>query len=311
MSILDMSTILLAKNKLEELGFVVSFGKNVYKSQKYYDCGTIEERIEDLHDAFKDKNVKAILSAVGGYSLNQLLPYIDYELIKNNPKILCGLSDITALQNAILKKTGLITFSGVHFINFGMKYGFDMSLDCFKEIFLNRKEELLLPVSTTFSNDKWYSCQDDRTFYDNDGLISVNEGFAKGTIIGGNLCTLNLLQGTSYMPIIKNCILFIEDTTNLSSDYMLEFDRNLCSLLQSINIKELKGIVIGRSETDSNMSYEKWKMIINNNPLLKEIPVIVNADFGHTTPSFIFPIGGDCEIESSNNSKIKVYYRKK
>jgi len=92
---------------------------------------------------------------------------------------------------------------------------------------------------------------------------------------------------------------------------MLEFDRNLCSLLQSINIKELKGIVIGRSEIDSNMSYEKWEMIINNNPLLKKIPVIVNADFGHTTPSFIFPIGGDCEIESSNNSKIKIYYRKK
>ena len=310
MSILDAETILLAKNKLEELGFVVTFSKNAYKSQKYYDCATIEERVEDIHDAFKDKNVKAILTAVGGYNLNQLLPYIDYELIKNNPKLLCGLSDITALQNAILRKTNLITFSGVHFINFGMKYGFDMSLDCFKELFLSDKTKFILPVSSTFSSDKWYSCQDNRTFYDNEGLIPINKGSAKGTIVGGNLCTLNLLQGTDYMPKVKNCILFLEDTSNLTSEFMLDFDRNFNSLLQSIDINELKGIVIGRSELDSNMSFEKWEMIINHNPLLKDIPIIINADFGHTTPSFIYPIGGDREIESSDKPKIKVYYKK-
>ncbi len=310
MTILDPSIILLAKDKIEELGFIVTFGKNAYKSQKYYDCATIEERIEDLHDAFNDKNVKAILTAVGGYSSNQLLPYIDYELIKNNPKILCGLSDITALQNAILKKTGLITFSGVHFINFGMKYGFDMSLNCFKEMFVDDKTEIVLPVSTTFSSEKWYSCQDNRTFYNNKGLIPINEGFAKGTIIGGNLCTLNLLQGTPYMPTVKNSILFLEDTVNLLDNYMLNFDRNFNSLLQSININEVNGIVIGRSELESDMTYEKWKMMIDNNPLLKDIPIIMNADFGHTTPSFIFPIGGDCEMESSDNPKIKVYCKK-
>ena len=309
MSILDNDIVLLAKNKLEKLGFVVTFGKNVYKTQKYYDCATIEDRIEDLHEAFKDRNVKAILTAVGGYNLNQLLPYIDYELIKNNPKILCGLSDITALQNAIYTKTNLVTFSGVHFINFGMKYGFELSLSCFKELFLNDKTNILLPVSKVFSSDKWYDCQDNRKFYSNDGLVSINKGVASGTIIGGNLCTLNLLQGTDYMPVIKNSILFLEDTANLSSEYMLDFDRNFNSLLQSIDINELKGIVIGRSELESNMSYEKWEMIINNNLMLKNIPVIINADFGHTTPSFIFPIGGNCEIESSNNSKIRVLYK--
>ncbi len=112
------------------------------------------------------------------------------------------------------------------------------------------------------------------------------------------------------MPVIKNAILFLEDTANLTSEYMLEFDRNFNSLIQSIDISELKGIVIGRSETESNMSYKKWEAIINHNPLLKYIPVIINADFGHTTPSFIYPIGGECEIESSDDSKIKVYYKK-
>lgn len=311
MSILDKEIISLAKKTLEDLGFVVTFGKNVYKSQEYYNCATIEDRIEDLHDAFKDKNVKAILTAVGGYNANQILPYIDYDLIKNNPKILCGLSDITALQNAILKKAGLITFSGVHFINFGMKYGFDMSLECFKQMFLTDDNEINLPVSTKFSSDKWFSCQDNRTFYNNDGLVPINKGSAKGTIIGGNLCTLNLLQGTSYMPTANNYILFIEDTSNLSDEYMLNFDRNFNSLIQTIDINKIKGIVVGRSELDADMSYEKWKMIFNSNSLLKEIPIIINADFGHTTPSFIFPIGGNCEMESSNNSKIKVYYEKK
>ena len=210
MKILSEDTIKRAKEKLESLGLVVTFGKNSFKYQEFYDCGTIEERLEDLHDAFKDKKVKAILTAVGGYNSNQLLPYIDYELIKNNPKIFCGLSDITALQNAILKKTNLITFSGVHFSNFGMKENFEMSFNCFKKMFMENKNKHILPVSQQFSSDTWYLCQNNRTFQKNAGLISINKGSAKGTIIGGNLCTLNLLQGTEYMPKIENCVLFLE-----------------------------------------------------------------------------------------------------
>ena len=101
MTRLNEETIRLATKRLENLGLKVTFGKNVMKSQDIYECATIKERIEDLHVAFLDKNVKAILTVVGGYNANQLLKYIDYNIIRNNPKIFCGLSDITALQNAI------------------------------------------------------------------------------------------------------------------------------------------------------------------------------------------------------------------
>ena len=122
MRILNNETITAAKERLEKLGFKVSFGKNVSNSMgEDYNCASIEDRIEDLHDAFRDKNVKAILTVIGGYNVNQLLEHIDYELIKENPKILCGFSDITALCNAIYTKTGMVTYSGPHFSSFGMK----------------------------------------------------------------------------------------------------------------------------------------------------------------------------------------------
>lgn len=137
MKILKKDIIDIAKSRLESLGFKVSFGKNVMKSiNDDYKCASIEDRVSDLHDAFRDKNVKAILTVIGGYNVNQILDEIDYELIKNNPKILCGFSDITALTNAIYAKTGLVTYSGVHFSSFGMKYGFEYSLDYFKKIFM-------------------------------------------------------------------------------------------------------------------------------------------------------------------------------
>ena len=87
MSLLSDETISIATKRLEDLGFKVTFGKNVGMSiNDVYCCGTIEERIEDLHEAFSDKNVKAILTVIGGFNVNQILDYIDYDLIKNNPK---------------------------------------------------------------------------------------------------------------------------------------------------------------------------------------------------------------------------------
>lgn len=132
MKILKEDTINIAKSRLENLGFKVSFGNNVMNSiNDNYKCASIEDRVSDLHDAFSNRNVKAILTVIGGYNVNQILDEIDYELIKNNPKILCGFSDITALTNAIYAKTGLVTYSGVHFSSFGMKYGFEYSLEFF------------------------------------------------------------------------------------------------------------------------------------------------------------------------------------
>ena len=103
---------------LEQIGFKISFGKHIEENNSF-NSTSIVSRIEDLHDAFADKNVKVIMTVIWDYNSNQLLEYIDYDLIKNNSKILVGYFDITALQNAIFRETGIITYSGPHFFSFG------------------------------------------------------------------------------------------------------------------------------------------------------------------------------------------------
>ena len=301
MNLLNDETIQIATKRLEELGFKITFGKNVNSEfDKDFVCGSIEDRVEDLHDAFKDKNVKAILTVIGGFNVNQILDYLDYDLIKDNPKILCGFSDITALTNAIYAKTGLVTYSGPHYSSFGMKKGFDYTLEYFKKMFLDDKPVEIVS-SETWSDDLWFIDQENRTFFKNNGIKILHDGNCEGTIIGGNLCTLNLLQGTKYMPELDNTILFIEDDDLLGDEYFREFDRNLQSLLHSYNGKKLNGIVIGRAQVNCNMSIDKWKKIIDTKSELNNIPVIINADFGHSTPIFTFPIGGYAKI---SNGKI-------
>ena len=111
-------------SKIEKFGFTLSFGKHVNEKDEFK-SSSIESRIEDLHDAFSDNDVDAILTVIGGYNANQLLDYIDYDLIKKNPKIICGFSDITAIANAITTNTGMLTYLGPHFSSWGMEKGFE------------------------------------------------------------------------------------------------------------------------------------------------------------------------------------------
>lgn len=297
MSILKEQIIEKAKKKLEEQGFKVTFGKYVNKSiNEDYFCATVEERLQDIHEAFADKKVKAILTAIGGYNCNQLLDYIDYELIKKNPKIFCGFSDITALSNSIYAKTGLVTYSGPHFSSFAMEKGLEYTLSYFRKMFMKR-EEVVIEASKQWSNDAWYKDQMKRTFIPNEGMYIIQEGEAKGTIIGGNLCTLNLLQGTEYMPDLNNCILFLEDDGLVGDAFLKEFDRDLQSLLHYAKGKKINAIILGRAEKVSQMTVKKWENMIETKPELKKIPIICNADFGHTTPIFTFPIGGEASIK--------------
>ena len=306
MCILDEEIIKYAKMRLENMGFKVTFGKNVLKSiGEDFRCASIEDRIEDLHEAFKDENVKAILTVIGGYNVNQILDYIDYNLIKENPKIICGFSDITALTNAIYAKTGLVTYSGPHFSSFGMKKGFEYTEKYFKKMFL-QDEKIVIKSSDKWSNDSWFKNQEERIFMPNEGMKVVNKGSAEGKIIGGNLCTLNLLQGTEYMPDLEDSILFIEDDGLVGKEFNKEFDRDLQSLLHCAKNKKIKGIVVGRAENNCNMNYEKWKRIFDTKKELENIPIIINADFGHTTPIFTFPIGGYASIEVDNDIKIEI-----
>lgn len=300
MVILGEDCIQIARNRLEELGLKVTFGKHVMETDEDYVSSSIESRVEDLNEAFADKNVKAILTVIGGFNSNQILDYIDYENIKNNPKIICGFSDITALLGAINTKTGLNVYYGPHFSSFGMEKGFEYTLEYFIKMFCE-KNPIEINSSKTWSNDAWFIDQQNRDFIQNEGMFIINEGEAEGKIIGGNLCTFNLLHGTKYMPDLEDAILFIEDDGMAEKAFMWEFDRNLQSLIMQEGFEKVKGIVIGREEKNSAMTKERWIKLIKGKKELNNIPVIAGADFGHTTPIFTFPIGGKAKLKAIDN----------
>ncbi len=307
MTILGDDCKKIATERLEALGLKVTFGKYVMEADEDYLIASAQHRAEDLNEAFKDKNVKAILTVIGGFNSNQILDLIDYEAIKENSKIFCGFSDITALSNSIYAKTGLVTYSGPHYSSFGMLKGFEYELEYFKKMFFS-DEEFEVVSSKEWSDDLWFIDQENREFIPNDGMFVINEGKAEGEIVGGNLCTLNLLQGTKYMPNIENKILFLEDDNMAGKIFLMEFDRNLQSLIHTPEFKTVKALVLGRAEKDCIMTKEKWIKMIKNKPELQNIPVIAGVDFGHTTPIIAFPIGGKARLEAKDNN-IKLFIK--
>ena len=290
----------IATERLEKLGLKVTFGKYVNEADDDYIVAEVKHRAYDLNEAFRDKNVKAILTVIGGFNSNQILDYIDYDLIKENPKILCGFSDITAVLDSIYAKTGLVTYYGPHYSSFGMFKGFEYELDYFKKMFFE-DSEVEIKSSDEWSDDAWFIDQENREFIKNNGMFIINEGLAEGEIVGGNLCTLNLLQGTEYMPDIKDKVLFIEDDGSADKNFLVDFDRNLQSLIHLPEFKTVKGIVFGREQKNCNMTKDKWIKMIKNKPELDKIPIIAGADFGHTTPIITFPIGGYAKLKANND----------
>ncbi len=293
--IISEETRKIAKKRFEDLGISISYGKHAEEMDEYL-SSSADSRVADLHDAFADKSVDAIFTAIGGYNSNELLGKLDYKLIKNNPKILCGFSDITALANAIFAKTKLVTYSGPHFSSFGMEKGFDYTLEYFKKCFMQTHPFTLAP-SNEWSNDSWYLDQNNREFIKNDGFWLINKGNnaeIKGRLIGGNLGLLCELKGSSYFPKIANSVLFLE---HCAEHEVWVFNRSLQSLVQHPQFKTVKALVIGRFEKSNQMSREQLTKIIKSKPELDNLPIITNVDFGHTTPIITFPIGGTVRLK--------------
>jgi muramoyltetrapeptide carboxypeptidase LdcA involved in peptidoglycan recycling len=292
----------IAYNRFTELGFELKFGRNTNENDGNH-SSSIHSRIEDLHWAFSDPEVKAILTVIGGYNSNQLLRYIDWEIIWNNPKIFCGFSDITVLSNAIYAKTGLVTYCGPHYSTFGQLQYFDYTLEYFKKCLMSSDEYLSKP-SENWSDDLWFLDQMERNLQKNNGYISINDGVAQGTLIGGNLGSLRLLQGTEYFPDLNDSILMIEDT---ASSKKQDFDRELQSLIHLDDFTGVKGIIVGRFQNESNISQEELVEIFVSKKELKGIPIIAGVDFGHTDPKLTLPIGGRASIScSTKEQEIKV-----
>lgn len=295
-----------AKAFFTSRGMTVSEGKHL-REMDAAGSTTIEHRLEDIHAAFADPNVKSLHCIRGGWNCNQLLPFLDYDLITKNPKILCGFSDITAISNAIYAKTGLVTYSGPNFNQFA--YGEKLAYTY--EYFLKAVSDDA-PIELTSAaewTDEYFDVKKPWTFRKNEGWWSVHEGEAEGTVIGGNLCTLSLLQGTEYMPIVKNAILFLEDD---HETHPRTFDRDLTSLTQQPWFPSVRGVVFGRCQSTAvnrefgPINKDTLLAIIARNAALAKIPVIANADFGHTYPIFTFPIGGTARMNAGKTPSITI-----
>ena len=305
MAIISEESRNVAKRRFKELGLELSFGKHIEEIDEFV-SSSIESRIEDLHDAFRDPEIKAIFTVIGGFNCNQLLRYIDWNLIKDNPKIFCGFSDITVLNNAIYSKTNLVTYSGVHYSTFGQELYFDYTLDYVKKcLFSDKPFEII--SSKNWTDDRWWEDQKNRNPIPNSGWLAVNEGKAEGTILGANFCTFNLLQGTEYFPNLENSILFLEDDEMNKELTAVIFDRDLQSIIHLSEFKGVKGIVIGRFQKAIQMTDDKLIKIIKTKKELDNIPVIANVDFGHTSPMIVFPIGGIANLQSEKGkSRLKI-----
>jgi muramoyltetrapeptide carboxypeptidase LdcA involved in peptidoglycan recycling len=277
----------LAEERWKDLGLRISFSPNVAVLDRF-DSSPVEARVSDLHGAFADPGVKGMFTTLGGYNSNQLLSLLDYDLIRANPKVLCGFSDITALATAIYAKTGLITYSGPHFTTLGMRRGIGYTISHFERCIMQESPFEVEPADH-WSDDPWYEDQENRDLVPNPGYGVLNEGEAGGTILGGNLGTLALLFGTSYMPSLEGTILLLEDDEEIEPHH---FDRTLQSLLHQPGFEGVRGLVVGRFQRASNMDLQTLKEILVAKPELDRLPIVANASFGHTTPAFTFPIGG-------------------
>ncbi|WP_350345063.1 S66 peptidase family protein [Proteinivorax tanatarense] len=289
----------LAIKRLNKLGLNVTFSKNAEEMDDFM-SSSIKSRIDDLHNAFKDKNVKGILTTLGGYNCNQLLKYIDYSLIKDNPKVLCGFSDITALSNAIYHKTGLVGYSGPHFSSLGMLKGIDYTVENFEKCLMKENSFELVP-SSYWSDDLWFMDQQNRKFRESRGFKIVNTGEAEGVVVGGNLCTFNLLHGTEFMPDLTDKIIFIEDDYETNPQI---FDRDLQSIIHQPNFDKVRGLIIGRFERRSRFTTDLLQKSIKSKKELKGIPIIADVDISHTTPRATMPIGGKVKMKADDNKAI-------
>ncbi len=285
----------IAKERFEKMGLKVSFAQNTNDENcDIFISSEIEKRAADIMEAFQDKNVKAIFTILGGFNSNQLLPFLDYDIIKQNPKIFCGYSDITSLHTAIRSKTGLITFYGPHYSSIGMLKGNEYTLEHLEKTLFDGADNIA--ASDEWSDDLWFIDQEKREFIKNEGWWILQEGNAEGIIEGGNLGTYVLLNGTCYQRTWQeNTILAIEDCNYSKADDEV-FLRQFQALAQRDDFANIKAVLIGRFQKGSGIAKEKLQAIVNSIPQLKGLPIIANIDFGHTTPIATLPLGGKCKI---------------
>ncbi|MBZ0184343.1 MAG: LD-carboxypeptidase [Melioribacteraceae bacterium] len=269
---------------MEKLGFKVKVGKNVLERNGYL-AGTDQQRADDINEMFRDESVNAIVCTRGGYGVARMLHLLDYDAIKNNPKILIGYSDITALLYGIFSQTGLIAFHGPvatsTFDEFSTKY--------FEKVLMNNSEKTLLPMYEEHQEDSYI----------------IRSGHAKGKLVGGNLSIVVSLIGTPYDVDLTDKILYLEEVR----EEPYRIDRFLTQLISSGKLKDAAGIAMGvfrNCEIDPDRpSFERsftLKEVLFDRLFDLGIPVVYGLSFGHIANKYTLPFGIEAELNTTEKS---------
>ena len=268
-----------ARKIVENAGFKVKYSKNLFSNTNGYSA-TSKEKAEDINGMFRDKDVKMIWCAKGGQNSNSTFEYLDYDLIKNNPKIICGYSDITSLTNIITAKTGLVTFSGTNFKTIAT----DETNYSYNEVikrFVDGSLELGL---------------------EGEKYETLNEGVAEGQLIGGNLSLTRGLVSGKYSIDFTDKILFLEE---LGIETMPSLASNFLYYMKQNGIfDKIKGLWIGNYEHESGITLEKVILDVLEGEY--DFPIIKSNNFGHTETKTVIPIGTKARIDTKNVRKIEL-----
>lgn len=266
---------------MEASGFKVKFGKYVFENTLGYGTSP-EKRAADINWAFKDDEVKAIMCVKGGEDSNTTLDYIDYEMIKNHPKIICGFSDNTSILNAIHEKAGLVTYHGPTFKSL-TSWETGYAYKQFIKTFVEDTESLIMGEPE-------------------DEYTTIQAGQATGELVGGNLSLFTKLVCGKYDVNVQNKILFLEELGFEAAPEMV--NSNIYYLKQNGVFDKIAGLWIGNYEHPSKISLEK--IITNAIGDEYKFPIIKSDNFGHIDKKIIIPIGTKAEINTNEKIKIKL-----
>ena len=268
-----------ARQIVERDGFKVKYSKNLFLNTNGY-SSTPKEKAQDINEMFADKDVKMIWCAKGGENSNSTFEYIDYKLIKQNPKILCGYSDITSITNMITEKTGLVTFSGTNFKTIAT----DETNYSYNEVI-----KRFVDGSLELGNK-------------NEQYETLKTGAAEGKLIGGNLSLIKGMISGKYSINFKDKILFLEELGYETGPALVS---NYLYLMKQNGIfNQIKGLWIGNYEHESKVPLEKIILDVLENDY--DFPIIKSNNFGHIETKTVIPIGTKAKIDTSKMQKIEL-----
>lgn len=271
---------------LEALGYKVKYNDAILDKYGYL-AGKDSVRVKEIHSMFLDKEIKAIMAVRGGYGCARFIPMLDYNLIRNNPKIIIGYSDITSLLYGIYEKTGLVCFHG------------PVGTSTFNEYSINNMLSVIANDQNEFEMTN---------LNEDDAQIKViNPGVAEGELVGGNLSIVVSMIGTEFDIDSKNKIIFLEDI----GEEPYRIDRMLTQMIQSGKFDECSGIALGvfrKCEIDENSpEFENsltLQQVFSDRLGDLGIPVIYGLSFGHITNKFTLPFGINTKLDTYNRKLV-------